>query len=308
MKHAIVTGATGFVGRWLIRELLESGVAVTAVVRPDSANLRLLPTLGDLRTVECPMDGYDALPALLSPQPDCVFYHLAWAGVSGSDRASLAVQQANVTAAVVSVSAAKALGCRAWAGLGSIMEQEAAAVTAADGSVPGMGYLYGEAKHFAHLATKAQAAALGIPHLWPMLTNAYGEYEYSPRFLNSTLRKILHHEPLEFTAGTQNYDFIHVEDAARALCAVGERGQSGCAYLIGSGTPASLRSFVERLGRTLAPEQPLHFGSVPYTGAQLPLSALSIQKLTADTGFVPQISFEDGLRRTMDWIMKTEET
>lgn len=308
MKNAIVTGATGFVGRWLIRELLQNGVSVTAVIRPHSANLQLLPEHEGLDIVECPMGEYAALSERIPPKEDCVFYHLAWAGVSGPERMDLGVQQANVSAAVDSVSAAKKLGCVAWVGLGSIMEEEAVAVTEADGSAPGMGYLYGGAKHFAHLATKARASALGIPHLWPMITNAYGEYEYSPRFINSTLRKILRHEPLEFTAGTQNYDFIHVEDVARALMAVGQKGHANHSYLIGSGQAAPLRSFVERLGRALAPEQTLLFGNVPYTGVQLPLSAFSTQALQEDTGFEPQISFEDGLHRTMDWIRETEET
>lgn len=122
MKHAIVTGATGFIGRWLIRELLQDGVSVTAVVRPGSANLRLLPRQDALDIVEYPMEAYAALSERIAPKEDCVFYHLAWAGVSGPERMDLGVQQANVSAAVDAVSAAKALGCAAWVGLGSIKD------------------------------------------------------------------------------------------------------------------------------------------------------------------------------------------
>lgn len=306
MKHAIVTGATGFVGRWLVQELLKDGIAVTAVVRSGSKNIALLSAHERLNVVECAMEEYGVLSERIAPREDCVFYHLAWAGVSGSDRTNLQVQMANVTAAGKTVSAAKALGCIAWVGLGSIMEEEAVAVTRADGAAPGLGYIYGEAKHFAHLTTKAQASKLGIPHLWPVITNAYGEYEFSPRFINSTMRKILRKEPLEFTAGTQIYDFIHVEDVARALVAIGCSGRSNHSYLIGSGQAAPLRTFVERLGQVLAPEQKLLFGNVPYTGVQLPTDAFAIDTLREDTGFVPCISFEDGLRRTMDWLRETE--
>lgn len=304
MRTAIVTGATGFIGRWLVRELLRSGIYVIAVILPESQNIQYLPSSHNLKIVKCPMEQYRRLEDKLPKQEDSVFYHLAWKGVSGPDRVSMDAQLANVVASATTVKVAKQLGCSAYVGLGSIMELEALAVTNTDGTKPGMEYLYGEAKHYAHLATKALASQLGIAHIWPILTNAYGEYEYSPRFINTTLRKILRHEPLEFTAGTQLYDFIHVQDAAKALVAVGKKGKSFCSYLIGSGHAAPLRTFIETIGRILVPDIQLHFGNIPFTGVQLPLEAYSIENLCADTGFVPEISFEVGIDRTMEWIRK----
>lgn len=299
MSAAIVTGATGFVGRWLVDYLLKKGHSVTAVIRAGGRDR--LPRNGGLEIVECPMERYALLPELLGDRKGSIFYHLAWAGVSGGDRMDADVQMNNIRASAAAIEAA-ALGCSRFVGLGTIMEEEAAAVTEADGARPGMGYLYGEAKRFAHLQTKAIASQRGVEHIWAMLTNAYGEGENSPRFINTTLRKILRNEPLEFTAGTQTYDFIHVEDAARALAALGEKGRSHCSYMIGSGQAAPLRQFIETIGRTLAPERELRFGSVPYAGVQLPEERFSIRKLTEDTGFLPRISFEEGISRTMAWI------
>lgn len=186
------------------------------------------------------------------------------------------------------------------------MEQESILVTAADGAQPGMGYVYGEAKHFAHLLTKADAARLKLPHVWAMLTNAYGEYEWSLRFINSTLHRILRHEPLEFTAGAQMYDFIHIEDVVNALVLLSEKGKAYCQYVIGSGQAAPLRDFIQTIGAVLAPDQTLHFGNIPYTGVQLTKEMFSIESLKNDTGFQPRISFEEGIQRTMDWIKKEE--
>lgn len=302
MKRAIVTGATGFLGHWLVRELLRNHISVTAVVRSKSHANQLLPENSLLQIVECPMEQYKDLPEKLSYGTGSVFYHLAWAGVSGSDRSSLNVQLANIQASGIAAEAAAAANCSAFVGVGTIMEDESLAVAATDGTRPSPGYLYGEAKHFSHLLTKTVCAQRGIPHIWAVVTNAYGEYERSPRFINTTLRKILHDEPLEFTAGTQMYDFIHVEDGVKALALIGTSGKPFQSYLIGSGQAAPLRVFVERLGKTLAPERALHFGSVPYTGVQLPIERFSIDQLTKDTGFAPRISFEEGLRRTMEWL------
>lgn len=306
MKAAIVTGATGFVGRWLIRALLSENIPTTAVIREGRQLPADWPQNELLTVTECSIDHYERLPSLISAQPDTVFYHLAWAGVSGADRSNAAIQLSNVIAAKAAIEAAAALQCTAFVGLGTIMEQEAIAVTDTDGTKPGLGYIYGEAKHMAHLLTKAIAAQLGISHIWPMLTNAYGEYEYSPRFLNTTLRKILHHEPLEFTAATQIYDFIHIEDAVKALIALGKNGQPQHSYVIGSGQAAALRTFIETIGSTLAPGEPLHFGNVPFTGVELPPKYFAIDNLIADTGFQPAVSFQDGISRTMQWLKDVE--
>lgn len=306
MKSAVVTGATGFLGRWLVRELLKNDIPVTAVIRPGSPNASLLPQSPRLEVLECPMADYSALPKRISHQEDRVWYHLAWGGVSGADRSSLQVQLANIQASRDAVGAAALTGCSRFVGMGTIMEAESAAVAVSDGAKPGPGYIYGEAKRFAHLLTKVDAAGYGIPHIWASLTNAYGEYEWSPRFINETLHKILREEPLEFTSGMQLYDFIHVEDAVRALVLIGQTGKTFCQYLIGSGQAAPLREFIEMIGRTLAPGQELHFGNVPYTGVQLSMEDFTIDSLKKDTGFQPQISFAQGIVRTMDWIRKVE--
>lgn len=303
-NHAVVTGSTGFVGRWLVRELLKSGKTVTAVVRPKSRNLSYLSNNPNLNIVECAMQDYSMLGNMLSVPNGSIFYHLAWNGVSGQDRANLSIQTQNIEATVFAVKAAAKLGCSAFINLGTIMEQESAAAVNLDGARPAASYIYGEAKHFAHLASKAIAAESGIAHICPILTNAYGEYEYSQRFIISTLQKILKNEPLEFTSGTQIYDFVHVEDVAKALIAIGEKGKAFHNYVIGSGKARPLREFIETIARELAPNAELNFGNVLYTGAQLPKECYSIDSLLNDTGYMPMIPFETGIHRVMDWLRK----
>lgn len=307
MKRAIVTGATGFVGRQLVKQLLHDQVPTVAVVRSGSSRISLLPESDNLKIVPCAMDHYEHLPELIDDSQGSTFFHLAWEGVYGPKRADITTQLRCIAGSSAAVVAAAAMGCNVFVGLGSIMEKESVAVAEADNATPGMGYIYGEAKHMAHLVTKAEAARLGIVHVWPVLTNPYGEGDDSTRFINTTLKKIIHAEPLEFSAGTQRYDFIHIDDAVGGLIAVAERGKPFHSYMLGSGNAAPLRSFIEIIGQETAPGRELIFGSVPYTGVQLDESVFSIQALMADTGFVPRISFADGIRRTMKWLVQEEE-
>ena len=81
-----------------------------------------------------------------------------------------------------------------------------------------------------------------------------------------------HGEPLEFTSGTQNYDFIYVTDVAKAFRLLGEKGKANKGYIIGSGAAKPLRQFVEEILGELKPTSPAKFGDVPYTGVMTSLS------------------------------------
>lgn len=303
MKKAIVTGANGFVGSALIQELLANGVEVIALDREGCRQnlpegVIFLPC--ELSEIACLVDRPEVVDA-------DVFYHFAWAGSAGPARADTALQLQNAQWTVDSLRTAKQLGCKKFICAGSIMEHETIAAGFAQGNKPGLGYIYGSGKLVAHTMCKSVAADIGIDLVWAKITNAYGVGELSPRFVNTTIRKILHGEPLQFTSGTQNYDFVYITDVAKAFYLIGEKGKPFCDYLIGSSHARPLKEFVLEMKHSLAPDREFIFGDIPFTGIDLPLTQFDCSQTEKDTGFRAEISFYDGVRMTMDWIKKTEE-
>src|SRR5690606_4837105 len=118
--------------------------------------------------------------------------------------------------------------------------------------------------------------------------------------------KIFKGEPLEFSAGTQNYDFIYIDDVARAFHAIGLNGKKNNGYIIGSGSAKPLKEFLTELVLTVNPKAKPNFGAVPFTGVDLDLSTFSTKKTEEDTGFKANISFSEGIRRTAEWIKEIE--
>ena len=96
------------------------------------------------------------------------------------------------------------------------------------------------------------------------------------------------------------WDYIYVDDAVAALCAVLESQASGCFHL-GSGTAVRLRGVMEQIRDFIDPALEIGFGEVPYAPDQVMHLQADIRRLRAATGWEPQIPLAEGLRRTVDW-------
>ena len=300
MRKVIISGADGFVGSYTVQCFLENGIEVLAIDVIKEPH-RLKPCKG--LTYKC-IDISDSsllYQAAEAGQYD-TFVHFAWAGSAGPQRTDYNLQMRNALNTVECMKVAKQLGCSRFVCAGSIMEREVEAAVHEQGSRPGMGYIYGMGKHIAHCLCKSVASNIGIDLLWPMITNAYGVGELSPRFVNATLRRIINHEPLQFTAGTQNYDFVYVTDVAKAFYAVAKNGVPFKEYIIGSGNARPLKEFILEMQQALAPEVVPQFGDVPFTGTNLPLSAFDTTDIKSDCGFEPEVGFAEGTRITMEWL------
>ena len=299
MQGAVISGATGAIGRALILELCERGVAVLALVRRE-ARIKNLPThplltvkycsLADLSTVKCD-----------TGQKFEVFYHLAWAGTSGKAREDVPLQITNIAYATDAVLAAKRLGCSRFIGVGSQAEygRVTGALTPETPAFPETAY--GAAKLAAARLTRLMAESHGLSHVWVRVLSVFGPADGEGSLVSTAIREMsVHHSP-PFTAATQIWDFLYAGDAARALFLLGELFTSREIYVLGSGTPRPLRAYIEEIRDVVAPELSLRFGEIPFPYGQVMHLEADISALTRDTGWRPQISFADGIRETALW-------
>jgi nucleoside-diphosphate-sugar epimerase len=302
MKKAIVTGANGFIGNNLVKELLSHNVEVFALVRnnhidnlPKNDNLKIIPF--DLENIEnaiLPYDDYDC------------FYHLAWEGSAGKDRANTKLQLQNAQWSVESLILAKNIGCKKFIGVGTIMEHETIASMQTQGNKPGLGYIYGSGKLVSHAMCKSIASDIGIDLIWAEITNAYGIGELSPRMINTTIRKIISGESPKFTSGTQNYDFVYIDDVSRAFYLIGENGKPFHNYLIGSSTARPLKEFLLEMKKSIAPNLDFVFGDVPFMGTNLDIKTFDCSQTEIDTGFKAKVNFSEGTKKTKEWLKSLE--
>lgn len=304
MKKVIVTGANGFVGSVLVKELVKNDVEVLAMDMPGcNGNL---PVCDKVKFLPLALDNISSLKDLINDRDFDCFYHFAWAGSAGAARADTKLQLQNAQWSIECLRAAKEVGCQKFVAAGSIMEHETMAAAFAAGNKPGLGYIYGSGKLVAHTMAMSVAADIGIDLVWAEITNAYGVGELSPRMVNTTIRKVIKGEEPQFTAGTQNYDFVYIDDVAKAFYLIGKNGKPFNEYLIGSSNAKPLKEFLLEMKAAIAPDLNFIFGDIPFTGINLPLEKYDCSKTEKDTGFKAQISFGEGCRRTMEWLKQVE--
>lgn len=301
--RAIVTGANGFVGSALVKKLVEKNIEVLAI---DVAfNPSRLEDNSKITKLELSIENIKDLKNRINTTYD-VFYHFAWLGSAGPLRCDENVQVRNAMWTVDCLRTAHEIGCKKFICAGTIMEYEVHAAMYAQGSKPGAAYIYGVGKVLAHELCKPIANQIGIDLIWTYITNAYGVGEKSPRFINTTLRKIIHNEPLEFTAGTQNYDFVYIDDVANAFYLIGLHGKANKGYMIGSGNARPLKEFIIEMCNANAKDNKPLFGNVPFTGVNVDINTFDISDLVHDCGFEPTVSFAEGTRRTIEWLKEVD--
>ena len=307
MKKVLLTGATGFIGSNLVKELLSHNVEIVAVVRAKYEHQKIeLANEKSIRLVYCDLENYSHLPDLLPDRDIDVAYHLAWRGVSGPDLANSALQIANVEGTLELINALDQIGCKSFVGAGSLHEIESFYEMAEDKPISNLGYMYKAAKLSAHWMGKAVAGSKGIRFLWPIVSNAYGDGENSKRLINSIIREMLQGKQPALTPGKQNYDFVYISDIVHAFYLIGEYGVDGTNYFIGSGNVKPLREYLQTVGNLVNQANgtniELGFGKVQTNIVYLPKDVFNIQTLQRDTGFCPKVSFEEGIQRTIDCI------
>ncbi|GAB6105153.1 NAD(P)-dependent oxidoreductase [Blautia glucerasea] len=294
------------IGTALINECIKKGIEVYAVLRASSGKKMRLPESEKLHMVDCSLEELETLPQKIMEKCD-TFYHIAWGNTGENRNSSTELQSRNIAYTLAAVKAAYALGCRRFIGAGSQAEYGPMDVDKISPDSPvNPTTPYGAAKLASGQLARMLCKELGMECIWPRIFSAYGIYEKETTMVASGLRKMLAGEKTSFTPALQRWDYLFSADAGRAYYLIGEKGKDGAVYCVGSGKAAPLKNYIEIMAELTGAEE-TGIGVRPYpAGAVMNLCA-DISSLTADTGFVPEYTFREGIRETITWL-KTGST
>jgi nucleoside-diphosphate-sugar epimerase len=298
-----ITGATGFIGRALVTELLRRGDTVLALVRPTSATHLLL---GDQRValVEYRDLADPHIAQALRDHGAEAFVHLAWGGVVASERDEPLRQAANVDAALASVRLAAAAGCAHWLGTGSQAEHGPSPDVLDEGSPTEPITRYGRAKVAACTAALAAGEELAIATCWARVFSVYGPGDRDGAVLTWAISRMLDGEEVRLGPCTQAWDLLYVDDAAAALLALVDARATGVVN-VASGVARPLRDAVLLAATEVGPDARASFDA---TTAPTPPLLANTGRLRSITGWEPAVDLGEGVRRTVAYLRESRGT
>ncbi len=135
------------------------------------------------------------------------------------------------------------------------------------------------------------------------LQQMYGPGDDRSKFTTHIIEACRQNEArLELTAGEQQRDFIHIDDAVQAYDRILARNEDFTAsdsIEVGSGKSVTMRSFVELVKQLAGANTKLDFGAVPYRANEAMLCVADITRLRS-FGWRPEVSLNDGLKSMLN--------
>ena len=332
----LVTGGAGFIGSALIRHLIQD--TEHSVLNLDK--LTYAGNLESLAEVET-SDRYRFLQAdiadrervseaLLEFQPDAIMHLAAESHVDRSIDGPAEFIQTNIVGTYQLLEAARAY----WQTL-PVERREAfrfhhISTDEVYGDLHGVDDLFTETTPYApsspYSASKASSDHLvrawqrtyGLPVLITNCSNNYGPYHFPEKLIPLVILNALDGKPLPvYGNGTQVRDWLFVEDHARALFKVVSEGKVGETYNIGGHNEQKNIDVVRgicALLEELAPQKPAgieRFEDLITFVKDRPghdlRYAIDASKIERELGWVPQETFETGLRKTVQWYLNNLE-
>ncbi|WP_292045011.1 MULTISPECIES: dTDP-glucose 4,6-dehydratase [unclassified Brevundimonas] len=162
-----------------------------------------------------------------------------------------------------------------------------------------------------HLA-RAWWHTYGLPVLVTNCSNNYGPYHFPEKLIPLIILKALAGEQLPvYGDGSNVRDWLFVEDHARALRSVFERGAPGETYNVGGNAERRNIDVVKSICTVLDRIQPREDG-LPYSDQITFVSdrpghdqryAIDASKIRRELGWTPVVTFEEGVERTVRWFL-----
>ncbi|MFV3315781.1 dTDP-glucose 4,6-dehydratase [Pseudomonas sp. NY15374] len=332
----LITGGAGFIGSALIRYLI--GHTDNEVLNLDkltyAGNLESLRGIADnsrYEFVQADIVDQETVSAVLERfQPDAIMHLAAESHVDRSIDGPAAFIQTNITGTYTLLEATRAWWSRQPEEARAAFRFHHISTDEVYGDLHGADDLFRETTPYApsspYSASKAASDHLvrawhrtyGLPVLITNCSNNYGPYHFPEKLIPLMILNALAGKPLPvYGNGQQVRDWLFVEDHARALLRVVTAGKVGETYNIGGHNEQKNLDVVHALCNLLeelAPQRPaniVHFSDLITFVQDRPghdlRYAIDAGKIERELGWVPEETFESGLRKTVLWYLDNLE-
>lgn len=306
MRTFLVTGGAGFIGSHIVAALVARGDRVRVLDNLSTGHRRNLVEVADrVELIEGDLVDAAAVRGAVNGV-DCIFHEAALASVPRSLERPLDTHAACVTGTLILLDEARKAGVRrvVYAASSSAYGDQPTS-SKRETDLPRPISPYGAAKLAAEFYCQAATSSFGLETVSLRYFNVFGprqdpNSEYSaviPRFITALLSG---RRPIIYGDGHQSRDFTFVANVVHGnLLAADAPGVSGRVFNVANGRQTSLLELLAALNRLLGTKvEPLHEAA---RAGDVRESLADITQARQHLAYEPQIDFEEGLRRSIEY-------
>ncbi|QGK70792.1 NAD-dependent epimerase/dehydratase family protein [Allosaccharopolyspora coralli] len=295
--RVVVTGGSGFVGRAVVRALLDRGTSVVVADRePLPASVR-----DDRVThVQGELADPDVRDRALSEGCTGVIHLAAITSVlkSAEQPAETFETNVRVTHELLELARQRGIGQFVLASTNAVVGDIGHGTISEDLPLQPL-TPYGATKAAGEMLLSGYAGAYGLATASLRFTNIYGPgMGHKDSFIPRLMRAALAGEGVEvYGDGSQSRDFVHLSDVVQGIMAAFDKQYTGSA-IIGSGESISVTQLIEAV--RAATGEPLPVEHVPAKQGEMPAVIVDVSTAKRELGYTPTMGLTDGLRTVWD--------
>lgn len=306
-KRILVTGGAGFLGQFVVKELRKKGCKEIFVPRKKDFDLTVLSSIKKL---------------LAKTKPDIIIHLAAVVGGIGANRENPGkFFYENIMMGVQLIEQARLFGVKKFVALGTVCAYPKFTKVPFKEADLWSGYPeetnapYGLAKKMLLVQSQAYRQQYGFNSIFLLPVNLYGPGDnFSPgssHVIPALIKKccdaMIHqpramsHEPTITVWGTgkATREFLYVEDAAKGIVLAAEKYNKAEPVNIGAGFDISIKDLVGIIVKLTEYRGKILWDKTKPDGQ--PKRRLDVSRAKKEFGFTAKVSFEEGLKKTIDW-------
>jgi len=300
-KRVLITGAYGFIGRYLMEALTSQGARISVITQQsDQLSFAIKEYIGDLRDIDFVNSCVD------QSDPEIIFHLAAFKERSSSIDAFIPAIETNLIGSLNLFAAAnkvKSLKSIVVVGTAEEYGQNPCPFTEDMRESPVSAYSFSKLC-MTHLC-EVLNTLYNMPFVVVRPTLAYGPRQNTDMFLPALIKTLIEDKHFPMTPGMQTRDYVYITDLVDALIRAAEYGQGDeQIFNIGSGQPVAIASLALVVEKALGKSGLVQIGTIDYRSGEIMEYFVDNSKAKAFLGWEPTVSLEEGLKTTIDFYLR----
>lgn len=294
----LLSGATGFLGSHLAKDLTSGNYRVIALIR-DSSDLSRCNKFKNDNLIFVNTDSKDHFESIQKYEPS-VFIHSAWNGVAAKGRGDWNVQVGNIALTTRLLVLANELKIKKIISFGSQAEYGNFSGRIDEGAPCNPMSAYGAAKLATLDVVRSFCEVHSLNWFWFRLFSIYGEGENREWLIPSVIHNTRNNIPMDLTGCEQRYDYLYTKEFTRAVtCALGNQSESGI-FNLSSNTSMPLKEVIDKIRNLVNKKAVLNFGALPYRPNQVMHMEGNSEKFNSRFNFSPRTDFDSNIKEVVN--------